>query len=469
MLISPNNHLKTKGEYVFTADVTATAHSVLANGTLSELWNGFCCTAGNISFKETDEPVFILGDGEIVSPENYEYAINITEKGVAISAVNENSLIHGFMTLHSMIKPLNLGEGEECFSIECGKIYDKANVKQRMLHFCVMPTTSFEFFKKYIRLCGVLKYTHVILEFWGTLKLDSLQELAWKEAFSKEQVSEIFKEAEAMGISLVPCFNHLGHASSCRSIHGKHVVLDQNPRLSMLFDPDGWTWDILNPDTKSLHKKVRDELLEIFGDSEYFVIGCDEAPLYENDSERAKILCDYLNEVAHDLKQKGVRPIMWADMLLHGDTVKKRYAGDFENYICNSKNGEIAEYLLNNLDRYIILGDWQYEVKKIPIVTTDYLMSFGFDVINCPWYQECDDTMRAHAETARQNKVYATMMTTWNSGCIPGALFYAQLCEEETTEYRESVKAMPVTAMLLRKVYFADGDYKNAGWRESDF
>ena len=72
-------------------------------------------------------------------------------------------------------------------------------------------------------------------------------------------------------------FNHLGHASASRSSYGRHVVLDQNPRLATLFEPDGWTWCLSNPETLELLRAIRSELIELFGEGGFFHIGCDEA------------------------------------------------------------------------------------------------------------------------------------------------------------------------------------------------
>ncbi len=469
MYIIPKAYKRTGGAYLFGAAAAARAHGCLNAEVFRDLWHGFCCTAGSITFGKETALSFALGDAGIPDCRDCEYAIAVTETGAAISAHTEVALKRGFMTLLSMIEPVSLAEGAECFALPCCEIRDWTTVKNRMLHLCITPATTMVYFKKYIRMCAVLKYTHVVLEFWGMLKLEAMKELSWDFGFTKEQVSEICREARDMGLVLVPCFNHLGHASSCRSIHGKHVVLDQNPRHYKLFDPDGWTWDITNPDTKSLLRQVRQELAEYFSTSEYFVIGCDEAPLYEEDPERSRHLCQYLNEVNDHIKALGKTTVMWADMLLHPDTVKQRYGDDGQVYTCNCKNGETAEYLLQNLSKDIVFADWQYDVEKTPVLTTEHLLSYGFRVINCPFYSHSDASMRAHGELAKQGRVLGTMMTTWQTNCVPGAMFYMQLCEETDSGERASVKDMPATAALLRKVCFVKGSYPDAGWKDRDF
>ena len=67
------------------------------------------------------------------------------------------------------------------------------------------------------------------------LKMDCLAELAWPFAHTKEEIRPLIEEARALGMEVIPMFNHLGHASANREMYGKHVVLDQNPKLEYLF------------------------------------------------------------------------------------------------------------------------------------------------------------------------------------------------------------------------------------------
>ena len=75
----------------------------------------------------------------------------------------------------------------------------------------------------------------------------------------------------------VPMINHFGHAPQSRSCMGRHTILNAEPRLSLLFEPDGWTWCLSNPDTYRLLADMRAELCGLFGDGKYFHLGFDEA------------------------------------------------------------------------------------------------------------------------------------------------------------------------------------------------
>ena len=93
------------------------------------------------------------------------------------------------------IEPICLEEGKEELRLSiCEKQLDP-KIERRMIHLCLFPKIPLSSYRKLIRLAGVMGITHIILEFWGTLKYQSLKELAWKNlSFSKEEIGDLLKE-----------------------------------------------------------------------------------------------------------------------------------------------------------------------------------------------------------------------------------------------------------------------------------
>lgn len=443
--------------FIFGPKVTATLNQSCCSKTLQTLWNGFCCTAGTIDFLPENNFIMKIGDVRPLPLENCDFSISVTTDGFCIAAEDRRGLLNGYMALLRQIRPICLERGSEQFFIPCGEIYGKPAVKKRMVHLCVFPETTLPFITKFVRLCGVLNYTHLVLEFWGTLHFDCLKELSWPQALTKEQIKPIIKEANDMGLEIIPMFNHLGHAAASRGIHGKHVVLDQNPRLQGRFDEDGWTWNITKPEVRGLFQKIRRELYELCGGS-YFHIGCDEAYRYGGENADISLLTRFLNETAAEIAGEGRRPIMWGDMLLNSEA-----AGVQEGYTCNCRNSKAAESLLTSLDKRLVIADWQYDVTRSPVLTAGYLSSFGFDTLLCPWYDF--KNIGACVETAQQMNNSGVMLTTWHtlSARMFSLLACAQGCLTGKVNFAGRDYAAE-TAALIRKVYFADGDYETAGW-----
>lgn len=454
-------------KYVFENTVSAVIYSECINNTLQELWCGFCFRAGNIEFAESDELIFKIGD--VTVPKlvgNEKYAFQITERGICGTAVNKESLIRGFLKLIQKIKPLNLDEGSEKFFLECGEIRDTFDIKIRMVHLCVFPETDLDFLKKTVRYCGILGYTHIILEFWGMLKYDCLKELSWPQAYSKEQAKALIDEIRAVGAEPVPMFNMLGHAAGSRMMSGKHVVLDQNPRLQPLFFEDGWVWDFRNAKTVELMCKIRYELYELFGNGHFIHIGCDEAHECGRNYDLSNAFCDYITSATTEILEKEHRrPIMWADMLLssNGCGLKSEPGSGYEFWCAD---GRIADKILSGLDKKVILADWQYAVKSAPMVTTKYLHEQGFDVLSCPWSDTYN--VKACVDTARQLGSLGVMDTTWHTlnDCWYSLFDCAFYCDEENfgRELDPWVIKSGKMAAVSRKLLSDYSEYEQCGW-----
>src|SRR5690554_1152800 len=160
------------------------------------------------------------------------------------------------MSFVQMLEPHDLAKGQESFAVPQVSIIDWPAIPFRGLHLCIFPETKMLLLKKVIHLAGLLKYSHVVLEFWGSLQLDAMKELAWPGSLTKTQANELLDVAKRAGVEVIPMFNVWGHAAGSRCSYGRHVVLDQNPMLATLFEPDGWTWCLTNKSTQSLLKDI---------------------------------------------------------------------------------------------------------------------------------------------------------------------------------------------------------------------
>ena len=456
------------GFYVFSRELKACADRRLNNATIRRLWQGFCCQAGQIVMEEADGVFFRAGTVPV--PEvtgNAEFIIRVTEQGMAVAAKDYSGLARGVLVLMMRIEPVALEEGREQFRVAACSVEGNYGIRSRMIHFCVFPETTPTFLQKCIRLAGVMQYTHVVLEFWGMLRYDCLKELAWGNAWPKDFAKGIVREIEDMGMEAVPMMNHLGHAAGCRVSGGKHVVLDQNPRLAALFSPDGWSWNILNPRVRDLLKDVRRELYEVFPNARYFHLGCDEVYSYEKGDEDQRRMRSFLRSVIEEVQMEGVRPIIWGDMLLNARACG--VDGGHQPYVCGCDTPEHADKLIAAIPRDTVIADWHYDILQAPVKTSVYLKEKGFDVLGAPWFE--DANCRAHVDTAREHGLMGVMVTTWHTLAqkMPHIVADALMCGAFQSPWSgtESSKVRTETAALLRKVCFVDGDYKEAGWTDS--
>lgn len=464
MLVTPNNVKKLSGSFIFGDKVTAKAHPSLSKDIFAELWNGYCFRSSHLAVETAESLSFSVGSSTPADHNGFDFALRVTTDGISITSDTREGLARGFLTLIERIEPVELAEGRVSLKVDCCDICDAPDVAVRMVHLCIFPETDLFFLKRMLRFCGMLKYSHVILEFWGTLKYDCLKELAWECGYTKDELRPILSEARALGMELIPMFNHWGHATACRLCSGKHVVLDQNPALQVYFSPNGWSWNIEREDVRELLRGVRREMCELCGEGSYFHLGCDEVYECEQDVHMTKVFLEYLRELTDELLAEGRRPIIWGDMFLYN------HGGDNENrYHYHCKNEEIEKLLFEGADRRVLIADWEYNATKKPIDTALLFKKQGFEVICCPW-DNTDANVNVNVETVKENGLYGVMHTTWHTLAIEKNSGTRRLivCAEKCWQ-TEGEKPVPINyatraAEAWRKVGFTDGDYANSGW-----
>ncbi|MDY5016133.1 MAG: hypothetical protein SO063_08750, partial [Eubacteriales bacterium] len=185
----------------------------------------FCCTASRITSVSAPLPPFCAfvtaGDAPARLPlpdaQGFEYALAVTPSGAAIRAHSREGLLHAFAALAQCIVPDCLDCGAERFHIGCVRIADRPALPVRAIHFCLFPETDLSLLERVIRMSGFFGLTHLVLEFWGTLRYDVCRALAWEgRSHSKDELRPYIDLARSLGVEVVPMLNSLGHAAMAR-------------------------------------------------------------------------------------------------------------------------------------------------------------------------------------------------------------------------------------------------------------
>ena len=476
----PYKTVESTGKFNFGPGVNALISDSFKNEEaielLGDLWTNFTLGVGKLNITKSaqlNENQFLIVNKDSAvdfAPleDGFDYNLQVTEDRIMIEGVDVKGLIHGFSTLMQTIKPVNLEEGKEIFAIDCVSISDKPALGFRGVHVCVFPETTLNFLRKVIRLSGLMKYSHIVLEFWGMLKYDVMPELSWENAYTKDQIRPLIKDANALGMEVIPMFNHLGHATQSRVMYGKHVVLDQNPKKALLFEPDGWTWCLSNPESLALLREIRKELMELCGPSEYFHLGCDEAYSFATcdickNTDKHSLLVNYLNGLSEELKQDNRRAIIWGDMLLD----RAAWGPEIVAY---SRPDQRTHEIIDRLDKSIMIADWQYNIQEPKLPTSEHFMEKGFDVVACPWHNW--ENVLALSQATKAINAFGFLATTWHTlneriVLIPYAASTAW-CTEENLNKIEAEQLRTTVASLQRKLVPVNGVYENAGWNRNE-
>ncbi|MBQ4108424.1 MAG: family 20 glycosylhydrolase [Clostridia bacterium] len=443
--------------FYISEKTVAYADSRLKNELISQLFNRFTYKTATIEIKDGESNTFIIGD--INAPDiqsGCEYSILVNENGIAISAIDYPSLMRGYFSMLLKIKR-EMGKKE----LFIDPVYENKSfeIKNRMVHLCVFPENTLLEIKRYVRLFALLQYTHVVIEFWGMLKFDSLPALAWENAFTKDEVKEIISEARALGLETIPMFNSLAHASGARSISGKHVSLDNDLSLYHLFTPDGWAWDLESDEVWALLKSIRRELYELFDGCKYFHLGFDESHAHNKNPELKRKLPYYMSRLTKEVSSEGKRPMVWMDMLLPPEA--------FKNMTGNAhsvKSREECIEIIKNLDENTVFVDWEYSTSQAPISSVIYFKDLGIDVMGASWFDV--GNAYAHIDTVAKNNLFGYMHTTWHtiSKDLPNIVPIAKKLGATLPAWESESNEQMILSTLLRCITVEKTDYFSSGY-----
>ncbi len=433
-------------------------------------WKRFTCNASSLSIVITNDTAqysAYIGENRSSFPALHEnaYQLHVDRNGIALCGGSQKAFVDGFMILLQLIVPISLSCGGESFAVASCDIMDEPKVNFRAIHLCVFPESERHTIEKAINLAGFLHLTHIVLEFWGTFPYQSLSSLHWKDSkWSRADIEHLIRLAHSYKLEVIPMINHFGHATSSRSCYGRHVVLDSDPRLSLLFEPDGWTWCSSNPDTYRLLSEMRAEMIELCGEGSYFHLGFDEAYSFATCPTCRKripheLLAEYTNRLTEDLLACGRRPIIWHDMFVRHDLSDQLSPGD---YIVANGEYRDTSLALPLLNKKIIMADWQYGYFSGKNPTAKYLRSLGFDVLLSPW----DDlrNISALCTNAQNMDVMGVILTTWDH--LPAYLQKIFISAEHLWQDKHVLDLPTERACILRRVYDAEGDFNRAGWNK---
>lgn len=345
------------------------------------------------------------------------YSLTVKEDQIRISAPDREGVLNALKTLRQLAEEERGVLTFNAYELPVCTISDEPAVNFRGLHLCWFPENQPYQIERAIRLAAYCKYNYVVLETWGVFPFESAPFLCWQDkALDKNELKRIIADAKDLGVTVIPQFNILGHASGSRENGGKHVALNRFPEYASLFEPDGWSFCLSNPETRRILKACVLDMYETFGKPGFFHIGSDEARLLATcrtcrRMSRKELVKDHFL-FFHDLMaEQDARIMMWHDMLL--DREDSRWDGYI---VCGSVKDGLTD-LYKELPKDIFICDWQYGYPKgendapPTWATSHFFKDNGFDVIVSPC---CNlEGLRSLAELTATAPLAGILETTW--------------------------------------------------------
>jgi hypothetical protein len=351
------------------------------------------------------------------------YQLDVTDDCICVKANDENGLRYAFYSLRQLAEPERGVREFSYYIVPQVKIDDQPSLAFRGVHLCWFPETEIWEIEKQIRLAAYYKMNHVVIESWGVFPFECEPDFCWQEKkVPQSEFKRLVKLAKGIGITLIPQINLLGHASWARGGGGKHAVLSMYPKYQSLYEPDGWSWCLSNPETRTLLTSLVCELHEVFDNPPFFHIGCDEAHSMASCSlcsevDIGKTITEHICYFHELLAARGARVMMWHDMLLErGD---KRWQG----YVANGRTNMGVTDIYKQLPKDIVICDWEYDIPDVPedkIRTwpvSRFFKGEGFEVLVCPWRNMLD--IARFGKMAGEENLRGMLVTTWHKNAGP--------------------------------------------------
>ena len=184
-------------------------------------------------------------------------------------------------------------------------------------------------------------FNTILLEMEDKFRFPRHPSIAHADALSPEQAEEFVQWARAKGLDVVPLVPSLGHAEFILR-KDEYAHLRVAPTIDSQFDP-------LSAKARQLVIDLCDEVIDALRPSRFFHVGGDEAwYLAANDRCAAAIedvgigelYLQHMLPILEHIHRRGLRPIIWADMLLsHPETIER-------------------------VPKYVVLMDWDYWTRR---------------------------------------------------------------------------------------------------------
>jgi hypothetical protein len=264
-----------------------------------------------------------------------------------------------------------------------------------------------EYLKERLKLLADLGYNTILWEVENNIRWETCPECAAPEAFTKEEFKDILAYSRTLGLEPIPLLQTIGHCEYVLK-NEKYMRLAELPERLDQYCPR-------NPEVVPFLRKWAAEYLEVFGNICYFHLGADEAyalgqcprcRAYAEEHSLSELYVAHINAVSQSLADKGIRPIIWGDMILHHpealdnlsrkilifDWLYDRYYGRGEVHVWSQGNrgkDDLDSVTMERFGAYLYpLGD-EPGRDPDPFYTADFLEARGFGVVICP-SSSCD-------------------------------------------------------------------------------
>ncbi|MDO8588200.1 MAG: beta-N-acetylhexosaminidase [Armatimonadota bacterium] len=283
------------------------------------------------------------------------YTLRIERDGIRISGGSASGLFYGIQTFVQL-----LDAGVAGRELPCCRIEDRPDYRYRMVHYDLAreQTANMDYLKKLIDTLSRYKINMLKLYFENRFKFEKHPLISPPDVMTAQQARELDEYARERFVEIVPEVNTLGHMENALAVKEyRHLAEVANePYELCASSQEGKRF--VNDLIAEVSAPFKTKFLHVGGDETSQTGSCPKC------AERAKavgkggLYIDHFLAVHRMAKSRGLRMMMWGDMLLaHKD-------------------------LVDRLPKDIIIFDWHYENSSL--ATVEFFRRKGFEVFVCP-------------------------------------------------------------------------------------
>ncbi len=172
-----------------------------------------------------------------------------------------------------------------------------------------------------LRLFAAARYNVVLVEWEDSFPWTVDERFRSPTAYTPDDVVRFVKTAAELGLELIPLVQCLGHMENPLSVKG-YEPLRELPDIEAGLNP-------LAPGARELIQSMVDDVLKLMPGAKHFHLGGDEARTFGQAPEtkayvekygKGKLYLHHVEPILDALNRRGVRPILWHDMMVDWDS-----------------------------------------------------------------------------------------------------------------------------------------------------
>jgi len=309
-----------------------------------------------------------------------------------------------------------------------------------------------EYLRQWLPRLAAAGYDAVLWEMENGVAWETCPECVAPDALDKATFRSILDEARALGLESIPLLQTIGHAEYVLR-HEPYAPLRELPDKIDQYCPR-------NPEVLPFLDRWIREVVDLFGAPGRFHIGADEAwhlgscescQAFCEEHSSSRLYVDHVNAVARPLLEAGIRPMIWADMVLHHhealDRLDRRFMLCDWNYSSYEHCGyarvwgegdrrpeTMPRAFLERFGAYVWpRGDEPGRLPD-PFYATDFLIDQGFETLTCPSVSHYGDNAfsprtylhlantRGQVRRALKRGAAGSIQTSWSVHIFPWEL-----------------------------------------------